>query len=471
MKLRLLFSLLLIILLSPAVIASKGGYSIKIKVNGIKDTVVQLGNYYGDKQYLKDSARVDSQGRFTFEGKEKLDGGIYLIILPDKHYFELIMDSTQNFTAETDASDYVKNMKIKGSQENSLFYEYLKYITPRGKKADSLRTKMVAMEEAGDQKGAASIKEQLSAIDKEVIGYKKNLQETHPKTFVAKMFNAMNEIDIPEAPILENGAKDSLFTFRYYKSHYWDNIDFTDDRILRSPIYHNKLKRYIENLTVQMPDSIYESADFVLEKAKASPELFKYTLWFITNTYERSNVMGMDAVFVYLAEKYYMTNQAFWVDEQQLDKITKRAMTLKPLLLGKVAPNLVMKEMNNNISSLHNVKAKYTILYFWDPECGHCKKVTPQVYEVFEKYKNKGLGSYVVCTEADLEKMKKFVEEKELKWMNVYDPQNQTNFRKTYDIFSTPVLYLLDENKEIIAKKISVEQLEEMLEKKFGPKL
>ncbi|HET6244562.1 MAG: DUF5106 domain-containing protein [Bacteroidetes bacterium] len=470
MTLRILFSFILTVLISSSTFASKEGYSIKLKVTGIKDTVVQLGNYYGDKQYLKDSARVDSQGRFTFEGKEKLEGGIYLIILPGSRYFEIIIDSTQNFSLETDAVDYVKNMKIKGSAENILFYEYLNYITPRGKMVDSLKTIMTALEESGD-KGAAEIKEKLIAIDKEVLSYKKNLQEKHPGTFVAKMFNAMGEIDIPEAPILENGAKDSTFAFRYYKQHYFDNIDFSDDRILRTPIYHNKLKKFIENMTVQIPDSIYKSADSVLGKAKASPELFKYTLWFITNTYERSNVMGMDAVFVYLAEKYYMTNQAFWVDEQQLEKISNRAITLKPLLLGKVTPNLVMKEMNNTVSSLHNVKARYTILYFWDPECGHCKKITPQVYEVYKKYKSQGVGAFAVCTEVDLEKMKSFVEEKELKWLNVYDPYNQTNFRKVYDIYSTPVLYLLDENKEIIAKKISVEQLEEMLEKKLNPKL
>ena len=470
MKLRLLFSVLITVLMSTVIAAPKGeGYNIKIKVNGIKDTVVQLGNYYGDKQYLKDSARVDAQGRFTFAGKEKLDGGIYLVIMPDKRYFEIIMDSTQNFSVETDIKDYISNMKIKGSLENTLFYDYLNYITPRGKRADSLKTKIKEFE--NDEKASAEIKEQLAAIDKEVIDYKKRLMEKNPKTFVAKMFKAMSEIDIPEAPLLENGVKDSLFTFRYYKDHYWDNIDFSDDRILRSPVYHNKLKRYIESLTVQIPDSINQTADVILAKAKASPELFKYTLWFITNTYERSNIMGMDAVFVYLVEKYYMTNQAFWIDQQQLEKISARAMILKPILLGSIAPNLVMRDTSNKIAALHNVKAKYTILYFWDPDCGHCKKLTPQVHEVYQKHKSNGVETFAVSIESDLEKVKSFVKEKDLKWINVYNYNHQTDLKKNYDIYSTPVIFLLDEKKEIIAKKISVEQLDEIIEKKLSPKL
>jgi peroxiredoxin len=444
----------------------KGGHSLKFKINGIKDTIVQIGNHYGDKQYLKDSARVDANGRFTFEGKEKLDKGIYLLIMPDKKYFEFIMDDEQHFSLETDSEDFVKNMKVKGSVENTLFYEYLNYITPRGKQVEELRNKLAELSE--DEKASSEIKEQMSEIDKEVVNYKKDFVKKQPETFVAKMFLAMTEIEIPEAPLLENGAKDSLFSFRYYKQHFWDHIDFTDDRILRSPIYHNKLKRYIEQLTLQIPDSINVAADHVLSMAKLSPELFKYSLWFITNTYERSNVMGMDAVFVYLVEQYYMTNQAFWVDSTTLAKINSRALQLKPLLLGKKTPELFMPDaISGKATSLHNTKAQYTILYFWDPDCGHCKKVTPKVYETYLKFKDKGVAAYAVCTDVDIEKLKTAIKEKELNWLNVYDPYNQTNFRKIYDIYSTPVIYLLDEKKEIIAKRLGHEQLEEILQKKL----
>src|SRR5688500_17572945 len=112
---RVLILVLFIFISANSLFASKSGYSIKLKVNGIKDTVCYLGNYYGDKQYLKDSAKVDASGKFIFEGKENLDGGIYLIILPDKKYFELIVDKEQFFSAETDTADYIKHMKIKGS--------------------------------------------------------------------------------------------------------------------------------------------------------------------------------------------------------------------------------------------------------------------------------------------------------------------------------------------------------------------
>jgi peroxiredoxin len=466
MKIKSLLSLFTVILLAGSAFANKDGFSIKIKVSGYTSGTVQLANYYGDKQYLKDSAVVDNQGRFKFENKDgSLERGIYMVVMPDKRYFEFLIDSIQNFTMETDSSDYIGKMKIKGSPENILFYEYLNFITPRGKNAEALRAQQ--NEPETDAKTKAKIKEELAQLDKEVNDFKKNIQEKQPNSFVAKMFRSMTEPEIPEPPVLENGAKDSLFVFRYYKEHYWDNIDFSDDWIVRSPLYASRLKRYVENLTVQIPDSINKTADYLLEKAEVSPDIFKYTLWFITNTYERSNIMGMDAVFVHMVENYYMTGKAFWVDPTQLEKIAERAMTLKPILIGKTAPNILMRDLKNAIVPLHSVKAKYTILYFWDPDCGHCKKVTPLVRDIYKQYKDKGVQAYAVCMDVESDKMKKFIEDKELNWINVYDPYHQTNFRKHYDINSTPVLYLLNEKKEIIAKRIDAEQLREILQRQL----
>ena len=101
---------------------------------------------------------------------------------------------------------------------------------------------------------------------------------------------------------------------------------------------------YIKKLTPQIPDSINAAADRFIGKAKANDELFKYAVHYITNKYEKSKIMGMDAVFVHMAEEYYMKGEAFWVDSTNLAKITERAKTLSPLLLGKVAPNIILPE-------------------------------------------------------------------------------------------------------------------------------
>lgn len=116
------------------------------------------------------------------------------------------------------------------------------------------------------------------------------------------------------------------WAYRYYKSHFFDNINFQDGWLVRTPIFSGKIEYYIKSLTKQIPDSVIVAADFLVEKAKANKELFKYVVSYITISYETIN---MDAVFIHMGEKYYTKDQAYWLDEAQLVKIKNKVQKLK----------------------------------------------------------------------------------------------------------------------------------------------
>ena len=441
--------------------AAAPAYSIKIKVKGLKDTVVYLAYHYGDKQYLKDTARVDSKGLFIFDGKEALPGGIYMAVLPDKRYFEFIV-AEQFFSMETDTVDYVTHMKVTGSLENKLFYGYLQYLYPKGRAIDSLRKQLGKAKSKSD---STALVKQMENLDKDIINYRKDIVKNNAQTFVAKVYNSMDIVQpTQEEKDAAKARKDSTFEFNFYKAHFFDHIDFTDDRILRTPIFHQKIKEYISNLTVPAVDSINKSADYLAAKAKGNKELFKYVVWYVTTTYETSNLMGSDGVFVHMVEKYYKTKQAYWVDTATLRKIIERADILKPLLIGKNIPNVTLWDSLDYPHTLYSMKAKYTIAYFWDPNCGHCQKETPKLYDLYKKYAAKGVDVYAVCIDREPKDWKKYIREHQLHWTNVMDNHLSCNFRIQYDIYSTPVIYLLDEKKKIIAKRVGVEQLDEILD-------
>ena len=440
-------------------------YEIKLKVNGLKDSLCYLANYFGDKQYLKDSVHADASGNMVFKGAESLPGGIYMIVLPGKKYFELIVDKEQKFQAETDEGEYVQNMKIKGSNDNTLFYDYLKFINQKTKEIEPLRQEYERVKD--DKAKAEEVRKKMNVIDSAVVQYKSNLELKNPDFLLNKVFKATTEVKLPEAPKNPDGTKDSLFLFNYYKAHFFDNIDLHDDRLLYTPVLHPKFEQYFKKLTLQMPDSINAEADRLIARLKPGSEMFKYVVWWITNTYETSNIMGMDAVFVHMADNYYTREKAYWVDEAQLFKIQDRAKVLKPILIGKKVKNLVLADSSNIPRALYDVKAKFTVLYFWDPDCGHCQKVTPKLSDLYNEMNKKGVEVYAVCTEVEMDKWRKFIREKELKFINVADPELHNNFRHEFDITSTPQVFLLDENKVIIAKRIEVETLKEILDKKF----
>lgn len=441
--------------------SQKTGYQVIVHVPNMKDTTCFLANYYGDKQYIQDTAKSDGSGTVVFQGKKALPGGIYLFVFPDKRYFEMIVDKEQYFSMETSWDDPIHAMKVKGSNENTWFYDYLKYAVDLQKSSADLQD---ALKNSKTKADSTTALDQLKRNDEEMTAYREKVVRDHPETFLAKIFKTMPEPEVPkEIPTLPNGRKDSSFAYHYFKSHYFDNVDFTDARLLRTPIFSAKLKKYMTDLTVQMPDSINKEADYLVEKARPDTEVFKYVVWWLTYTNETSKVMGMDEVFVHLVEKYYMTGQAYWIDSAQLSKIVDRARKIAPNIIGNTAPELALKDSSGNWQILSKVPAKYTILVFWDPDCGHCQKEIPRLKEVYDSWKNKGVMVYAVDIEVDEAKWKKFITEHHLDWINVNDANHQSNFRQLYDIYSTPVIYILDDKKVIRAKRIGVEQVDEFL--------
>lgn len=446
----------------------KTGHRINVHIEGLKDTICHLAGYYGPKLYYKDTVRVDSKGNFAFEGIDTLMGGIYAVIVPGNKYFEFIVNE-QFFSIESSMKDLAGNLKFKDSKENEVFYNYISFLGNKQGEVQPLRTLINEITKMSDSIQDKSYKsdslkiyrQKITDIDEEVKNFQKSFLEENKNTLAVKIFTASNDVEIPEAPMLPNGRKDSTFAYRFIRKHYFDNLDFSDERMIHTPIFHKKIRDYINNVIPQHPDSIISGAHFMIGLAKANDEIFKYVVHYITNTYEQSKYMGMDAVFVDMIEHYYATGDAYWVDSVNLFKIIDRAKSLKPTLIGKIAPNLIMKDSSGKYVSMHHLPTRYVLLVFWDPDCGHCKKAMPKIKDTYDKWKNEKVPIEVfsVCTEVEEEKWRTYIKSHNFNWIDVGDFELRNNFREIYDISSTPRIFLLDEKRKIIAKQLSEEQL------------
>ncbi len=447
------------------------GYIISGEIKNMQDTTAILAYYFGGKQYATDTTDV-VKGKLTFSGNKELEGGIYLVVLPGGKYFELII-SEQKFSFTTDKNDLVQSMRFQNSRENTAFYEYLNYITEKQNEVSPLKEKQ---SNAKSEEEKEKIQQEIAKVDEGVRSYRNIFNNKYPNVFFSKIIRATTDIKIPETPLDSTGKPKENFQFYYYKRHFWDNMDFSDQRMLRTPIFFNKMDQYLEKLSPKHPDSIIVSADILAEKARANKEVFQYVVSYITSTYERSKIMGMDAVFVHMVEKYYITGECDWVKEKQLKKIIERANRISPNMIGKKPPNLVFKDTMEKYHSLYHLQAKYTLLFFYDPDCGHCKKETPKVKAVCDSLVDAGIDIkvFAVNTEFDIEKWKEFIKKFDVgNWINVGDiqfdkegnPVATSNWREQYDIHSTPVIYLLNKDKEIIAKRINDKQIVKIIER------
>lgn len=462
-KLRIaLFFIILFGYLSPSY--GQHEYLIKFKINGLKDTTCLIAYYYSNGTYIKDTLKVDGSGRCTFQAPADLPKGLYVLVITDKLYFDFAVNNDRQFSMETTKGDPINKMVIKNSPENELFYKYLRYNREKFEQIQAVEKKSKL---DADQKDTLKIySDQVNKINKELIAYKLGIVEKYPDSFTAFMINAMREPEIPEIPILSNGRPDSTFRYNYYKSHFWDGTDFTDDRLLRTPVFHNKLKKYFDNVVVQNPDSVIREVDTFMEKTRPNPEMFKYLVWFTTYRYENPEFMGFDKVFIHIVDKYYVTGQTTWITKTVNENIIKKANKIRPLLIGQKAPNMIMQDTNNQLVSMYNIQAEFLLLLFWDPDCGHCEKEIPIIKEFYDQNKVKyGFEVFAICSDTSLVKWKKSIIKKKMNWINVDGPRTLTgDYHEQYDIISTPVIYLLNQKKEIIAKRLPAEKVAGFIE-------
>ncbi len=460
----------------------KGGYEIKVKINNLKDTTVFLAFYLGNSTYMKDTARVDANGVGVFQSDSALPQGIYLVVLPRKTYFDVVVGENQHFYVENDTNpaDFVKNFKSTGSLENEIFYGDIRFIAERSKKREEINKQINDLEEKKKAKEAEKknneveklkeevekLKEELVKLDDEVKANRKLLIAKYPGTLFSRLLKVMEEVPTPESPKKENGdLVDSNFAYNYYKAHYFDNYDFADARLLRTPILHNKVEYYLDKVCIQHYDTIIGAVELIVQSSKKDEEAYKYWVITLLNKYANSNVMGHEAVYVHIAKKYYTEAQAYWLDKAEKYRIMDRALKMEPTLLDKPAPALALKDINGKMVNLYSIQAEYVMVMFYDPDCGHCKKEAPLFKAAYDSLKNMyDLKVVAVSITSETEKWKKFIKEFGIEdWTHLADIERVNNFREIYDLQSTPRLFLLDRGKFIRGKRFAPDQLADLL--------
>lgn len=459
------------------------GHDFKVVLKDMPDTRVILGYHYANKQYTKDTAQTDKNGVAHFIGDEDWEGGVYLIAVNGRSLFEFVYSCTEKgFSFTTDSKALIEDIKIKGSPENEWFIDYQKERIKTGRKQSQLLKRYDKHKESELKDSLKVIEELFKDMSKNTKEYQLNLVQEHPGSMLALIINLMREIEIPDPPAeLNNEPVDTAFwQFLYYKKHYWDFVDFSDDRIIRTPIFRNKVGKFIgEKVTLQIPDSICENSHTLLDKVrKGNKMVYRNILTQIMSKYETSNIMGMNGVVCCIGQKYYMNDPAIdWIKPKRREKVVEMVANECNVVIGKQARDLIMLDTLRIPRSLHAVQAEYTIAYFYSSTCGHCQKTTPKIKEIYDEYKEKGVKVYAVNTEykdvkndagelvnrIETEKYHNYIRKNDFDWINVADPLHRTKFRDYFNINATPVTYLLDKNKMFVGVKLDPITLRKLL--------
>jgi peroxiredoxin len=454
------------------------GYKVTLQTPNYTSGIAYLTYYYGKNINVEDSEVVNNKGIAVFQKKEKLQPGVYSIVFPGKDkLFDFLVDKEQIIHIKADTSDLLDKAIVSGSKENILFYQYQKFIATKGAR---LQKELNAYKASGNKEDSTLHEKNYSDLNKELNDYRNNIIKQNPESMLAALLTSMKEPPIPNTKPITR--QDSLNNYDYYKKHYWDGITFMDDRIIRTPFFLPKVEKYFREVVSPAPDSIIKESDYLLLRARSAPEMYKFLLNWLTDEYINPKYMGQDAVFVHLFEKYHSKGISSWLNEKQMTAISNRAYMLMSNLVGAEAANLEMVDSAGKSEALYDVKAPFVVVCFWDPTCSHCREEVPRLDSLYHaKWEKEGVKMYGVLTEPKEQvKWKEFINKYNLQsWINVYQTEEQKkiiedakkpSYKQLYDVTQTPTLYLLDKDKRIIAKKLTWQQMDDLLQMKINNK-
>ncbi len=412
----------------------------------VQDSACVIAYYFGRMRLVYDTIPLKKKGKWhicTIQSDTVIPTGIYIAYLPKTPvYLEFVISAAEKkfrLDVQVDTSQTrFHRVKVKGSEENRVFYQF---------NYEAFRLRRDSVE------GADSL----------IRVYARTLIQKHPDLFFTRVLGLMYAPEVPDT------IQDDSLRWRYLYDWFLANLPVGDEAMLRTPILHDKVMFFLDRVVPPVPDTLCQVVSVLIRRSWGARLAFRYWVSTLLNHYAASRIMGMDAVYVCIVDSYYARGLTPWLDSTTLQRIVFEASLLKFTLIGKRAPEIFLPDTAGRYYSLYQVQAPYTILVFWDPDCGHCRRALPVLAKVYKHYREYGVKVFAVNVGTDSAHWVQFLHKHDLgDWIQVADLSGTDPVRYYYYIRGTPYIFLLDSNKTILAKQLSVEQVNELLSRRLG---
>jgi thiol-disulfide isomerase/thioredoxin len=437
-------------------------YKVDITMTNYQSDTLIVGYYYAERQLVRDTLISDNQKNFVWEGDDALHTGVYILLTaPDKNFIQFFVnDHYPKFSIKSNGD--MSDISFKNSPDNVSFNEYVHFVSKMKAEIEPIRQQY----ETATEEEKVRLNALMDVQDQEVRKKQEEMMASAPESFTAKTIKSTLPIDYPDPPAGLEGRDLEFYQFGQYREHYFDHVDLSDSTLIYTPFLDTRIEYYIDKLTVQLPDSINASLDYILGQMDPDSQMFRYYLSKLYNKYIQSKMVGMDAVVVHLSDNYYGKGLAKWADEETLEKILDNANKSRPSLIGKTAKDIQVELQDGTPIKISDIDYEYLVLLFWAPDCGHCKKAMPDVIEFEEAFRSENVKIMSVCTkyQEKVPKCWESIEEKGMQnFINTADPLGKSRFKSYFDIRTTPKIFILNKDRQIIIKGIGANQLSDVM--------
>lgn len=443
-------------------------HQINFQLTGYTEgSVVKLVGSFADQTFLADTARFGANGQLQFKNVEGFGEGFYYLLLPDdRNCSFFIVNGEDNFTIRSEKSNLTLGMRAEGSLENQLYFENNQYQAALEAQYNALNQQARTAQPAEQAALKAQIQSLLDGREVKIA----ELRSQYPNALFPKFKQAGQNPKV-RFTYRADGSLDSSATMRNYKADWWNGCDFTEGRLVHTPVFFNKLKKYIEEYTPQHPDSINATVDNLLTKTIANKELHKTTIGWLLSKYKplQTKLMDGEAVYSHLVLRYMTPDIFDDIEAKDIKSTQERAQEMRSSLIGMIGQNVWGKDKNGVKRALYDFNSPIKIVYIYYTDCEHCQQETPKLREVYDQWHKRGVEIFSIGANVkEYQDWLNFEKKYGINWVNVMDPLLESKFNEKYFVDNTPEMYVLDKKFRIIAKNLKPEQLPELFQEQLN---
>jgi alkyl hydroperoxide reductase subunit AhpC len=420
-----------------------------------------LGKHIGPDFEIIDSV-VAKNEYVEFTKNEKLETGVYFIVIPPQTRFDFLIADDQDILITTDTRNILGKLSINGEKQYQVFVDIQKEIAKINKQRSQLEIQLefFKMYQKDTVKDVQNIIDSLNNEQMQV--YSRFKTKLGPNTFLYKIIEILEPFEAPNS-IKELQYSSPAIHYNYYVKHYLDKVDFNDEDLMNTPefIFHKTLTDYCYyffDIRANKLNEVYLDIDSLIAKTESSPKYRKYILSYLISRYENPTDLRLEAILVYIYRNYFLVEKPEWVSEQAYQVMKFKIESIQYNLIGSTGKNLNLIDVDENPVSIYNIKANYKVLIFWEPECEICKDALIRLQKEYDTLETINTQVIAVLTNnEDLAKWKEYTKNSSFNWINAYDKKDSSNFEIFYGTYKTPRLFILDSNNHILTKDIKPE--------------
>jgi len=430
---------------------------VKLEIEDHPGGEVKLVRFDGDRMVSVKDKTYQNGVVFNMENQ---DTGMYRIIIKEARSRRErpkavnFIYNGEDIKLHTSYKSPKEDLKVIASRENEIYHDFLSYHRTFEHKMDLLN-RMIDQYPKSDP-FYDKVMNKYSRVQKSHESYIDSIVETHPNTYTSHVIKSYKTPQLkPQFTQKER--------INYLKEYFLNTIDFTDTLLIQTPRIGQKILRYLslyrnrDLSPSEQEEAFIKAVDEILLHAYVNDKMYNYVLEYLVKGFEQ---FKMEKVLSHIYEKN-LSDKACKNNNADIKKRLKQYAELAP---GKKAPDFTFNPLNKPSTKLSEIDKPYTLLLFYASWCPHCQKSVPKVYELYKKYENKGLEVIAISLDTEKAKYQKFLNQKDYNWINYCDYKKwESPVVKKYNIYATPTMILVKNDRTIVSKPITVNELKQKL--------